>query len=78
MHSRMTVSLDSTIYEQFTSIVPLKSRSQFVEALIKEAILKKRMADKDAEYAAMSKDPDFLAEEEYFMDFSGDVQNEAW
>ena len=39
---------------------------------------KKRIADKDAEYAAMAKDPDFLAEQDFFMDFCGDVSHEPW
>jgi hypothetical protein len=72
----MTISLDDAIYQQLRTQVPAKQRSQFIESILAEALEKKRIADKDAEYAA--KDPDFLAEQDFFMDFCGDVGHESW
>lgn len=78
MHARLTISIQDTIYEQFMQLVPAKKRSQYIEQLLDEAIRKEKIAARDAECEAMANDPDYLAEEKFFMDFNGDVGNEPW
>lgn len=75
MHERMTITLDATVVKQFRAAVPAKQRSQYIEDMLRKAL---RRAEQEAEYEAMSKDPAFLAEEAFFMDFNGDVGDEPW
>lgn len=78
MHARMTISIQDTVYAQLTHYVPAKKRSQYIEQLIAEAMRKEKLAARDAECEAMANDPDFVAEQAFFMDFNGDVGNEPW
>jgi len=74
----MTISIQDTVYAQFTQLVPAKKRSQYIEQLIADAMHKEKRAARDAECEAMANDPDFIAEQAFFMDFNGDVGNEPW
>ncbi len=78
MHARMTISIQDTVYAQFTQLVPAKKRSQYIEQLIADAIHKEKLAARDAECEAMANDPEFITEQSFFMDFNGDVGNEPW
>lgn len=78
MHARMTISIQDTIYEQFMQFVPAKKRSQYIEQLLADAMRKEKIAARDAECEEMANDPDFIAEQAFFMDFNGDVGNEPW
>lgn len=78
MHARLTISIEDSVYQQLKAFVPAKQRSQFIEELLADALKKKKLAVREAEYEEMAKDPDFLAEQAFFMDFSGDVGDEPW
>lgn len=78
MHARMTISIQDTVYAQFTQLVPAKKRSQYIEQLIADAMHKEKLAARDAECETMANDPNFIAEQAFFMNFNGDVGNEPW
>jgi metal-responsive CopG/Arc/MetJ family transcriptional regulator len=78
MHARMTISIQDTVYAQFTQLVPAKKRSQYIEQLIADAMHKEKLAARDAECEAMANDPQFITEQAFFIDFNGDIGNEPW
>ncbi|HRH91742.1 MAG TPA: hypothetical protein PLW01_07490 [Agitococcus sp.] len=73
MHARMTISIQDTIYEQFMQLVPAKKRSQYIEQLLAEAILKEKTAIMEADYEAMANDLESQEDAAFYQQFCGDI-----
>lgn len=73
MHARMTISIQDTIYAQFTQLVPAKKRSQYVEKLLAEAMHKEKIAMMEADYEAMANDPESQVDAAFYQQFCGDI-----
>ncbi|WP_297921604.1 hypothetical protein [uncultured Agitococcus sp.] len=69
----MTISIQDTIYEQFMQLVPAKKRSQYIEQLLAEAILKEKTAIMEADYEAMANDLESQEDAAFYQQFCGDI-----
>jgi metal-responsive CopG/Arc/MetJ family transcriptional regulator len=74
MRKKMTIQLQDKVYLQFTQLIPVKKRSQYIEQLIIEAIRKEQLIARDAEYTEMANDPDSQADAVFFENFCGDIE----
>ena len=74
MHARMTISIQDTIYAQFTQLVPAKKRSHYIEQLLAEAMDKEKLASMEADYEAMANDPESQEDAAFYQHFCGDIE----